>query len=121
MLPRLYSIVQSINVLFVYIVDEDIKKVYEATYKLSANWYILGLALKIEDFNLDRIKADCREVLPCLYKMLQTWIHTRSATWKNLVKAIADPAYVNNKKLANEIYKNYTQHISELLCLLRVL
>ena len=68
----------------------------------------MGLALGVEEFRLNQISADKRgETRACLNTALQTWIDTGSATLEKLVKAVANPAFINNEKLSKEIKENY--------------
>ena len=84
--------------LFVYYVD--LKTVLEAgTYKLAAEWEQLYLALGIEEYKLKQISAEKNgETRPYLNATSQTWIDTGSANLEELVKAVANPAFVDKKK-----------------------
>ena len=55
------------------------------------DWETLGIALKINKADLERIKKDESKAIHCQTAMFEEWINTGEASWRNLVKALLYP------------------------------
>ena len=56
---------------------------------MSAQWYQLGLQLKVKTGTLDRIRAQFSDPRDQLLEMLKTWLTTSDNTsWKTLTEAL---------------------------------
>ncbi len=64
-------------------------------WRVAAHWDHLGLALRMEDYLLDIIKANMRgEVVACCTDMLKRWLRKEKATggeersWSTVLRAV---------------------------------
>lgn len=71
---------------------------------MEADWYILGIKLKVPESTLDAIETDHRTVRRATLAMLKTWKRTGCSpyTWKTLLVALASNA-VGQRALADKI------------------
>ena len=70
---------------------------------MEADWYILGIKLKVPEGTLDAIGRDHQTVRLATLAMLRTWKRTACSpySWKTLLDALASNA-VGQKALADE-------------------
>ena len=62
---------------------DDLGCVLEEILDLTAQWYHLGLQLKVKAGTLDRIRAQFSDPKDLLMEMLKTWLTTSdNTTWK---------------------------------------
>ena len=74
---------------------------------LSAQWYLLGLQLKVKIGTLDRIRAQFADPIHQLLEMLKAWLSTSdNTTWKILTNALRSQT-VGADQLAGELEKKY--------------
>ena len=76
--------------LYVHVVldyEKDFHAVYEETASV-AQWFTLGLYLRIAPSKLEQIKADYRFSHEGLQQVLSAWLKTGDATWLSLVCAL---------------------------------
>ena len=71
---------------------------------ISVHWQDIGLALKVSEYELDRLVDGAGSDNSKLSKVLRLWRVTESSpvTWEALISAIEGPI-VNNKEKAEEI------------------
>ena len=71
---------------------------------MKADWYILGIMLKVPVGTLGAIETEHRNVCRATLEMLTKWKETGCSpyTWKTLLEALASNA-VGQKALADEI------------------
>ena len=71
---------------------------------ISVHWQDIGLALKVSEYELDRLVDGAGSDNSKLSKVLRLWRDTESSpvTWEALISAIEGPI-VNNKEKAEEI------------------
>ena len=76
---------------------------------VSAQWYQLGLQLKVKIGRLDSIQAQFSDPECQLLEMLKTWLTTSDNTsWKALTDALRSRT-VGASPLAGELQKKYCQ------------
>ena len=68
---------------------DDLGQVMEEVLDVSAQWYHLGLQLKVRTGTLDSIQAQFPDPKRQLLEMLKTWLTTSDNTsWKTLTDAL---------------------------------
>ena len=86
---------------------DDLGCVLEEVVDLSAQWYLLGLQLKVKIGTLDNIQAQFADPKRQLLEMLKTWLSTSdNTTWKTLTNALRSQS-VGAGQLAGELEKKY--------------
>ena len=76
---------------------------------LSAQWYLLGLQLKVKIGTLESIQAQFADPKRQLVEMLKTWLTTSdNTTWKALTNALRSQS-VGASRLAVVLEKKYCQ------------
>ena len=85
--------------------DSDLCDVLIATIS-ETRWFMLGVALHVEQHQLKRIKSNNRDAQECQNDMLYSWISTGNATWSGLVEALRSPL-LDNQQLAREVEVKY--------------
>ena len=76
---------------------------------MSAQWYLLGLQLKVKIGTLESIQAQFADPKCQLLEMLKTWLTTSdSITWKALTNALRSQS-VGASQLAGVLEKKYCQ------------
>ena len=74
---------------------------------MSAQWYLLGLQLKVKTGTLDRFRAQFSDPRDLLMEMLKTWLTTSdNTTWKTLTDALSSRS-VGASQLAGVLEKKY--------------
>ena len=69
--------------------SDDLGCVLEEVLDVSAQWYPLGLQLKVRTGTLDRIQTQFPTSRDQLLEMLKTWLITSDNTsWKTLIDAL---------------------------------
>ena len=68
--------------------DSDFLSVFEETASV-AEWFTLGLYMKVPPSELERINADFRFSKRALRETLSIWLKTGNATWSTLVHALS--------------------------------
>ena len=86
---------------------DDLGCVLEEVVDLSAQWYLLGLQLKVKIGTLDNIQAQFADPKRQLLEMLKAWLSTSdNTTWKTLTNALRSQS-VGAGQLAGELEKKY--------------
>ena len=86
---------------------DDLAEVLEKVVDVSAQWYQLGLQLKLKTGTLDRIRIQFPDPRDQLLEMLKTWLTTSDNTsWKTLTDALKSRS-VGASQLAGELEKKY--------------
>ena len=85
--------------------ETDMRDVLTATIS-ETRWFMLGVALNVEQHQLRRIKSANRDPQECQNDMLYSWISSGNATWSGLVEALRSPL-LDNQQLAQEIEVKY--------------
>ena len=68
---------------------DDLGQVMEEVLDVSAQWYHLGVQLKVRTGTLDRIRSQFHDLRDQLLEMLKTWLTTSDNTsWKSLTDAL---------------------------------
>ena len=79
----------------------------EEIVDLSAQWYLLGIQLKVKIGTLDSIQAQFADPKRQLLAMLKAWLTTSdNTTWKILTNALRSQS-VGAGQLADELEKKY--------------
>ena len=87
--------------------SDDLAQVMEEVLDVSAQWYNLGLQLKVRIGTLDSITAQFADPKRQLLEMLRIWLTTSENTsWKTLIDALRSRA-VGTSQLANVLEKKY--------------
>ena len=85
----------------------DLGQVMEEVLDVSAQWYPLGLQLKVRTGTLDRIRAQFPDPRDQLREMLTTWLtNSNSTSWKTLADALRSQS-VGGSQLANVLEEKY--------------
>ena len=86
---------------------DDLGLVLEEIVDVSAQWYPLGLQLKVRTGTLDRIQTQFPDPRRQLLEMLKTWLTTGdNASWKNLIDALRSRS-VEESQLASVLETKY--------------
>ena len=86
---------------------DDLGQVQEETVDVSAQWYQLGVQLKVRTGTLDNIQAQYSDPKRQLLEMLKTWLTTSDNTsWKSLTDALRRRS-VGAAQLASVLEKKY--------------
>ena len=77
-----------------YLTDKDLWKVQNILWEVCERWFDIGIQLKLEPNNLNKIEANYKTVEECCRKMLLTWLSQvePKPTWSALVEALKSPA-----------------------------
>ena len=88
---------------------DDLGQLLEEVVDVSAQWYQLGLQLKVKIGRLESIQAQFSDPERQLLEMLKTWLTTSdNTTWKTLTDALGSRS-VGASQLAGELEKKYCQ------------
>ena len=86
---------------------DDLGQVQEEIVDVSAQWYQLGVQLKVRTGTLDNIQAQYSDPKRQLLEMLKTWLTTSDNTsWKSLTDALRSRT-VGVSQLAGVLEKKY--------------
>ena len=86
---------------------DDLGQVMEEVLDVSAQWYHLGLQLKVRTGTLDRIRTQFHDPRDQLLEMLKTWLTTSDNTsWKTLTDAVRSRS-VGASQLAGVLETKY--------------
>ena len=90
---------------------EDLHEVLIMLEHVSERWQELGLALRLFQPTLDRIRVDCRSVDECKREMLKCWLRWAdgcegTCNWRSLAAALRSPT-VNHRPIAHAIEEKY--------------
>ena len=88
---------------------DDLGQVMEDVLDVSAQWYHLGLQLKVRTGTLDRIRTQFHDPRDQLLKMLKIWLITSDNTsWMTLTDALRSRT-VGASQLAGVLETKYCQ------------
>ena len=88
---------------------DDLGQVMEEVLDVSAQWYHLGLQLKVRTGTLDRIRTQFHDPRDQLLKMLKIWLITSDNTsWMTLTDALRSRT-VGASQLAGVLETKYCQ------------
>ena len=86
---------------------DDLVCVLGEVLEVSADWYDLGLQLKVSIGTLDNIQADFTAAKHHLREMLKAWLKTGdNPSWKTLIDALRSPV-VGASQLAAALETKY--------------
>ena len=86
---------------------DDLGQVMEEVLDVSAQWYRLGLQLKLKTGTLDGIRTQFHDPRDQLLEMLKTWLMTSDNTsWKTLTDALRSRS-VGASQLASVLETKY--------------
>ena len=86
---------------------DDLGQVMEEVLDVSAQWYHLGLQLKVRTGTLDRIRTQFHDPRDQLLEMLKTWLITSDKTsWKTFTDALRSRS-VGASQLAGVLMTKY--------------
>ena len=76
-----------------YLTAKDLWKVQNILWEVCEKWFDIGIQLKLEPNNLNKIEANFKTVEECCRKMLLTWLSQvdPKPTWAALVEALKSP------------------------------
>ena len=86
----------------------DLPVVMEELSDIRANWYNIGLQLRLRVGTLDAIKEQYDDPSHCLRETLKTWLKTCPSppTWKNIVEALRS-RIIGEVRLAADLEQKY--------------
>ena len=88
---------------------DDLGEMLEEVVDVSAQWYLLGLQLKVKIGTLESIQAQFAHPKRQLLEMLKTWLTTSdNTTWIALTNALRSQS-VGASQLAGVLEKKYCQ------------
>ena len=85
----------------------DLDPVLEEVLEVSAQWYHLGLQLKVRTGNLDSIQAQFSDPKRQLLEMLKTWLTTSDNTSRRALTDALRSRSVGASQLASELERKY--------------
>ena len=86
---------------------DDLGQVMEEVLDVSAQWYHVGVQLKVRTGTLDRIRTQFHDPRDQLLEMLKTWLMTSDNTsWKTLTDALRSRS-VGASQLAGVLETKY--------------
>ena len=86
---------------------DDLGQVMEEVLDVSAQWYHLGVQLKVRTGTLDRIRTQFHDPRDQLLEMLKTWLTTSDNTsWTTLTDALRSRS-VGGSQLAGVLETKY--------------
>lgn len=86
---------------------DDLRHVLDDILEVSAQWYTLGIHLKVTTGTLDSIQIQFSDPKRQLLEMLKTWLHTSDNTsWKTLTDALRSQS-MGASHLAGILEKKY--------------
>lgn len=74
---------------------------FRVIYTLAPKWHQFSMQLGVPD--IDQIRKDGRCADDCLVLALQNWLRQENTCWKDLIKAIYQPAGGGNQLLAKKV------------------
>ena len=86
---------------------DDVGCVLEEVVDLSAQWYLLGVQLKVKIGTLDSIQAQFADPKRQLLEMLKAWLTTSDNTTWNILTNVLRSQSVGAGQLADELEKKY--------------
>ena len=87
--------------------SDDLGCVLEGVLDAAAQWYNLGLKLKVRTTTLDSIQEDFTATQHRLREMLKAWLNTGdNPSWKTLIDALRSPV-VGASQLAAALETKY--------------
>ena len=87
--------------------SDDLGCVLEGVLDAAAQWYNLGLKLKVRTTTLDSIQEDFTATQHRLREMLKAWLNTGdNPSWKTLIDALRSPV-VGASQLAAALVTKY--------------
>ena len=88
--------------------SNDLGTVLEEVVDVSAQWYSLGLQLRVNVGALDRIRAQFSDPQDQLSAMLKAWLNSSSChlSWGNLISALRSRTMQANQ-LASQLERKY--------------
>ena len=93
-------------------INDDLFDVNNELMPVAARWKNLGIALRLDSAQLDRIEADNRKVEDSLTEVLKLWLKKSYNTmkfgepsWHLLAKAVGHPCGGNNPALAEILHR----------------
>ncbi len=84
----------------------DLLDVLTELREVIADWYILGLALKLTPGTLDAMKGPHKEPKDCMMDMVKEWLSTPKPSWEGLIAALRHPL-VGKLALAGQLEDKY--------------
>ena len=91
---------------------DDLLAVLNELHELRANWYDLGLSLKVKVPTLDAIQAEHRDhPKSCLRDMIKHWLRQENPRpcWNAIVTALDTP-FMSQSRLAETLRAQYCPH-----------
>ena len=85
----------------------DLATLVNELHEVTADWYDLGVQLRMEKTDLDAIKLE--NMKECLRRMLYLWLTKTTPSppsWQRLVDTLSSPA-INRPALAEKIKRTY--------------
>ena len=94
---------------------DDLSKLMEELKEVAANWFTVGVFLKVAPFQLEAIQNDTsgrrNQSMECLREMLATWLRGTDASPAALVHALISAGLVG---LAKKLVVKYGENCSHL-------
>ncbi len=92
-----------------HLTNGDLFEVMNGLEPAKAQWYNVGVGLKVRKSDLETIKMDCRNSLDGLREMLEIWLDQVNPrpTWMAVVHVLRSPAISKQKGLADSLEKKY--------------
>ena len=91
--------------------EDHLPYLFRAVHSLAPRWH--GFMLQLSVRELDQIEKDGTSVDDRLVLGLQSWLRGGEGSWRQLIKAIFQPAGGNNPLLAKNTAKNFSGRSDE--------
>ncbi len=96
--------------LHVELTSEDLFEVMSDLEPAKAQWYNLGVGLKVRRAELESIRSDHKSSSDCLRAMIEDWLDTvePKPTWEAVIKVLRSPVLSKLRSLAGELERKHS-------------
>jgi hypothetical protein len=85
--------------------EEHLPFLFRALHSLASKWH--GFCLQLDVKELDQIERNGTKVDDCLVLGLQSWLKDVHVSWRQLIRAIYQPAGGGNPRLARDVAHSF--------------
>jgi hypothetical protein len=87
--------------------EEHLPFLFRALHSLASKWH--GFCLQLDVKELDQIERNGTKVDDCLVLGLQSWLKDVHVSWRQLIRAIYQPAGGGNPRLARDVAHSFKE------------
>lgn len=85
---------------------DDLLTILTELYDARADWFNIGLSLKLSPGTLNAVKGPHKDPKDCLRDMLLEWLNTLDPSWEGVLEALRNPI-VGRGRLADHLEVKY--------------